>query len=140
MDKPTINGNRMTIPSDLNYLAAVDEFVEGKIRSFGVADSDIADIAISVSELINNAVTHGNKSDRSKQVEIEVGRADGSVVISVTDQGGGFNPDKIDDPRKKENLLKEAGRGMFIVESLMDKVDISLTTDGTRITITKSLH
>jgi len=139
MDKPTINGNRMRIPSDLNYLAAVDEFVEGKIREYGVADSAIADIAISVSELINNAVTHGNKDDNSKQVEIEVRKADGNVIVSVTDQGGGFNPNKIDDPRKKENLLKEAGRGMFIVENLMDKVEVALTSDGTRITITKSI-
>jgi len=140
MDKPTINGNRMTIPSDLNYLAAVDEFVEGKIRGYGVADSAVADIAISVSELINNAVTHGNKNDNSKHVEIEIRKADGNVIVSVTDQGGGFNPNKIDDPRKKENLLKEAGRGMFIVENLMDKVEVALTSDGTRITITKSIN
>ena len=64
MDKPTITGNRITVPSDTQFLTDVDVFIEGILRGFGVNESLIADIAISVSELVNNAITHGNKPTR----------------------------------------------------------------------------
>ncbi|MCH7946622.1 MAG: ATP-binding protein, partial [candidate division Zixibacteria bacterium] len=51
----------------------------------------------------------------------------------------GFNPDELDDPLAEENLLKEVGRGIFIVRSLMDKVDIMPSKKGTKITFTRAL-
>lgn len=140
MQKPTIRGNCITIPSDLEYIADVDSFVEGIIRGWGADESLIADIAISVSELVNNAVAHGNKASPDKEVAVEVAQNDGSVTVTVTDQGGGFDPDAIDDPLKDENLLKAVGRGMFIVKSLMDKVDVRATDSGTTIAISKTIQ
>lgn len=140
MQKPTIRGNCITIPSDLEYIADVDSFVEGIIRGWGADESLIADIAISVSELVNNAVAHGNKASPDKEVAVEVAQNDGSVTVTVTDQGGGFDPDAIDDPLKDENLLKAVGRGMFIVKSLMDKVDVRATDSGTTTAISKTIQ
>ncbi|MBD3402131.1 ATP-binding protein, partial [candidate division GN15 bacterium] len=62
-----------------------------------------------------------------------------SVTIAVADEGGGFNPNEIDDPLKEENLMKEVGRGIFIVESLMDKVDVTVGDKGTTISISKTI-
>ena len=139
MQKPRIIGDTIVIPSSTDFLADVDSFVEGLLRGFGLDESTIADIAISVSELVNNAIYHGNRSSPDKTVTVEVGRDNGSVKISVTDQGGGFNPNEIADPVADENLLKEVGRGIFIVEALMDKVDITTIDGGTTITIIKSI-
>lgn len=139
MDKPTITGNRITVPSDTQFLTDVDVFIEGILRGFGVNESLIADIAISVSELVNNAITHGNKASRQKYVEIEIKRNGDAVAISVADQGGGFDPDTVADPLAEENLLKEVGRGIFIVRSLMDKVEIKPNDHGTTVTITKAI-
>lgn len=139
MDKPSINGNTIVIPSDAKYLGAVDDFIEGFLRDFGTGESVTADIAISVSELVNNAIVHGNKISEDAIVTVVISRKGDSVVISVTDEGGGFNPTEIDDPLKDENLLKEVGRGIFIVESLMDKVEITPTENGTTVSISKKI-
>lgn len=139
MDKPSINGNTIVIPSNAKYLSAVDDFIEGFLREYGTGESVVADIAISVSELVNNAIVHGNKVTEDAIVSVAIVRDGDSVTISVTDEGGGFNPTEIDDPLKDENLLKEVGRGIFIVESLMDKVEITPTQNGTTVSISKKI-
>ena len=139
MNKPVIKGNKITVPSDTQFLTDVDVFIEGILRGYGASESLIADIAISVSELVNNAITHGNKTSTQKEVEVEINKNGNDVVIAVADQGGGFNPEEVDDPLAEENLLKEVGRGIFIVRSLMDKVEIKPNTHGTTVTITKAI-
>lgn len=128
----------MVVPSDQEYLADVDSFLEATLRGYGADESIIADIAISISELVNNAMLHGNRSSPDKAVTIKVSKTNGAVKITVADQGGGFDPTGIDDPLAKENLLKEVGRGIFIVRSLMDSVDIEATRAGTVVTISKA--
>lgn len=139
MRKPTIHGTTMVIPSNTEYLADVDVFIEGLLRGFGTSEPIIADIAIAVSELVNNAILHGNKSSPDKSVTVRFDSKNGSVTIAVSDQGGNFKPDQIANPLAEENLLKEVGRGIFIVNALMDKVEIDTTSDGTTITITKAV-
>jgi serine/threonine-protein kinase RsbW len=139
MDKPKIIGDTMIVPSDPEFLSDVDTFLEAVLRGFGADESVIADVAISVSEIVNNAMLHGNRSSSDKAVTIRIQHANGSVEISVSDQGSGFNPDTIDDPLAEENLLKEVGRGIFIVRSLMDSVNIEATGKGTTITISKEI-
>lgn len=139
MTKPVISGNTISIPSDPEYLADVDIFIEGILRGFGADESTIADIAISVSELVNNSITHGNKLSSDKLVTVTIGRNNSKIEISVTDQGTGFNPDEIDNPIAQENLLKEVGRGIFIIRSLMDSVEIESTGKGTKTTIHKTI-
>ena len=139
MDTPSIDGNTIVIPSNPKFLTDVDTFVEGYLREYGTSDSVVADIAISVSELVNNAIVHGNKISEDAVVTVSVTRNGDSVTIAVTDEGGGFNPQEIDDPLKEENLMKEVGRGIFIVESLMDKVEITPTDNGTTVSISKKI-
>ena len=115
--------NQIEIPSTLDYLPQVDEFIERKLRKLGINEDQIADIAISVTEAVTNAVVHGNKNDLSKKVEISLKVDSSCVEVTVEDEGGGFDPDSIQSPIEEENLLKEAGRGVFILKSLMDKVD-----------------
>ncbi len=139
MDKPEIAGNSIRIPPKPKYLTDVDEFVERFLKRNGVDESAIADIAISVSELVNNALSHGSRWSPDKWILIVIEREDGTVTISVTDSGSGFDPDDIDDPLADENLLKETGRGIFIVRALMDSIDIQATSAGTTVTITKAV-
>ena len=143
MDKPAISGNSILVPSDLKYLVDVDNFVEAFLRDWGLNESTVADIAISVSELVNNAVEHGNatkvSADDDRAVKVTVRKIASAVKISVADQGHGFDPTKIEDPLAEENLLKAAGRGIFIVRNLMDEVDVKTTPDGTVVTITKNV-
>lgn len=139
MQKPLISGNRISIPSTQEYLPDVDIFIEGILRGYGIDESTIADIAISVSELVNNAIDHGNKKNEEKRVTVAIEKDSSAVTISVSDEGTGFDPNELDDPLAEENLLKEIGRGIFIVRSLMDTVNIAPSDKGTEITFTKAL-
>lgn len=139
MNKIIITGDTIIVPSSTDHVADVDLFVEGLLRGWGADESIIADIAISVSELVNNAIVHGNKADMSKTVSVKVTREKDSAVITITDKGKGFDPDGIANPVADENLLKEVGRGIFIVKSLMDSVAFESVHDGTVITIKKAI-
>jgi len=137
MAKPVINGDTIKVPSNPEFLSDVDLFLEGTLRGFGVDESAVADIAISVSELVNNAMIHGNKSSLDKVVTVKITRTQEGVMVIVSDEGIGFDPGIVPDPIADENLLHEVGRGLFIVRSLMDKVDVKATNTGTTVAVTK---
>ena len=139
MNEPVIKGNTITTPSSLEYLTNIDDFIEGILRGYGTDESIIADIAISVSELVNNSVSHGNQASENKTVSVSIDRKGDDVSITIQDQGTGFDPDAISNPLDEANLLKDTGRGIFIVKSLMDKIEVKTTDGGTSITITKSI-
>jgi serine/threonine-protein kinase RsbW len=139
MKAPEIAGNTITIPADSKFLVDVDEFVESYLRKNRITDTAIADIAISVSELVNNAVLHGSEKSPNSPIKISVDKTDGKVTITVTDHGGGFDPSDIDDPLAEENLLKETGRGIFIVRSLMDSLNVETSAEGTTVIISKNV-
>lgn len=139
LDKPQIYHNRITIPSIPALIKDVDDFLEAKLRERKVPDSLIADIAISATELVNNGIYHGNKQDQSKTVTLELEFIDTTVKITISDEGAsGFDPGGIADPTEERNLLREAGRGIFIVRELMDSVEIKRGAQGgTIVTIVK---
>ena len=71
-------------------------------------------------------------------MKVEISKKNSEIEITITDQGDGFDPDSIENPIENENLLKEVGRGVFIVKSLMDKVVFdSQPGKGTTVTMTK---
>ncbi len=132
------SGDAITIPSSLDQIASVDEFVEGWLRRRGVPEDMIVDLAIAITELVNNAIKHGNKKDRNKMVTVRLLIRNGKAQATIADEGEGFDPDTVPSPIAEENLLKEIGRGIFIVRSLMDEVEYSFPEGGgTAVTVTK---
>ncbi|UCB53405.1 MAG: ATP-binding protein [Candidatus Zixiibacteriota bacterium] len=133
--------NRMEIPSSLDYLPKVDQFVESKLKKLRIKKDQLVDIAISVSEIVTNAVMHGNKNDLGKKVKINVEASPSQVEVIVEDEGTGFDPSSVECRLDPESLLKEAGRGILIVDSLMDKVEILCGPGkGTKVKIVKLLR
>lgn len=131
----------MTFKSSLDQIALADEFLESRLRDRGVPEDTIADLAIAVTELINNAIKHGNKLEENKMVSMTLVCDPGKIVVSVADEGNGFNPGGVPSPLEEGNLLKEIGRGIFIVRSLIDKVEFQFPREGgTRVTITKNIN
>ncbi|MCP4705603.1 MAG: ATP-binding protein, partial [candidate division Zixibacteria bacterium] len=80
-----------------------------------------------------------NKSILEKVVTVTVNKTKKATVIVIVDQGEGFDPDEVDNPIDDANLLKEVGRGIFIVKSLMDDLKIEPSPTGTKFTLTKNL-
>ncbi len=130
----------VAFPSSQKFLAAVDRYVEQELKKAGLTKDIIADVAISVSEFINNAILHGNRQDESKMVILELYHAPGELTICVEDEGEGFEPDNIANPLEGENLLKEVGRGIFIARMLVDSVEFGRgQKGGTRVKLVKKL-
>jgi serine/threonine-protein kinase RsbW len=135
------NGDSITIPSSPDSIAAVDEFLESWLRERDVPEDTIADLAIAITELVNNAIKHGNKNDPSKVVTVALRLVNGQAEVTISDQGPGFNPDSIPNPVAEENLLKEVGRGIYIARSLMDSIEYAfLQEKGTRVIVTKKIQ
>ena len=97
-------------------------------RLAGLDDEALHWVGVAVRESVVNAIKHGNKGDEHKHVYVEftpldVGRPSG-IVIRVRDEGPGFDPEAVSDPLAPENLLKSSGRGIFLIRSFMDEVDV----------------
>jgi serine/threonine-protein kinase RsbW len=112
-------------------------FAEEAAKDMNFSEGETDDIAIALTEAVSNAMSHGNKNIKSKNVTIIIDQKPNYMEILVTDEGGGFDPENVDDPLLPENLLKESGRGIFILKSLMDSVEFSSNNKGTTTRLTK---
>ena len=140
MKKPKIYPDGIVIPSSTDYLAEVDQYLDGKLLDAGIDESIRTDLAISVSELVNNAILHGNGSDASKDVDIRLSINASELRIVVCDQGKGFDVNQVDNPIDDDNLLREVGRGIFIVKSFVNEVNVTRApSGGTCVEIVKKL-
>lgn len=99
--------------------------------AFSFDSEKYADILISLTEAVNNAIIHGNKSDESKNVEIHVREKGNGVAFCVTDEGVGFNPGRVPDPTCADNIDCCGGRGVFIMKALAD--EIYFQEDGRKV-------
>ncbi len=137
MEKNSNQNVSLEISSDVSNIEEVECFTVRFAKKIGMPVNTGCDLVIAVTELINNAIIHGNKLDKSKKVSIFYTASEHKVTVTVTDEGKGFDPDSVDNPIEPENILKNSGRGVFLLKKLMDSVDFSFTEEGTRITIVK---
>src|SRR5579872_187113 len=106
----------------------------------GFDEDEVMQIAMAVREACINAVLHGNAYDPGKKVKMELQRTGQNLVITIRDEGKGLNLDQIPDPLAPENLLKTSGRGIFLMRSFMDEVEIHPSQTGTEIKLIKHVH
>ncbi len=115
----------------------IERLAEKASRIAGFTEEERDSLAIAVTEIGNNAINHGNKRDPRKKVFVDITASAGEVRVVIRDEGPGFNPDLLSNPLDPENLLRESGRGVFIVRSLMDEVHFDFTRGGTETTMIK---
>jgi serine/threonine-protein kinase RsbW len=96
-------------------------------------------IAMAVHEAAINAVLHGNGYDPARLIDVSLENTGTALVFTIADQGQGFDPDHLPDPRVPENLLRSTGRGIFLIRSLMDEVHFRQLHPGTELTLVKHL-
>jgi len=123
-------------PSDVKETLRVESLVDKICQSLLVNKDYYGNILIAVTEAVNNAISHGNRNDVSKLVEIRVSDASDCFSIEIKDQGSGFDFNNLPDPTEPENLEKENGRGIFLMKSLADKVEFE--NDGRDVVLTFS--
>lgn len=112
----------MVVESKPSAVDALCEPILDKLEGSGFSKEDIFAVHLALEEAFINAVKHGNKMDSSKKVTINYSVGLDKVEISMTDQGEGFDPTVVPDPRVGENLYKPQGRGLLLINSYMDVV------------------
>jgi serine/threonine-protein kinase RsbW len=120
----------LTIPSRLEEMEAVHALIAAAITEYNLTDDLAHWIELTISESMINAIEHGNKADPSKKATLKISSTGDGIEIIVEDQGGGFTLDKVADPTDTANLLKPHGRGILIIRSFMDEVDLSIRKEG----------
>lgn len=120
---------RLTLPSTPKSIGKVETFLNKINRSQHLNEIQFHKVMVSLTEAVNNAIVHGNHSNMAKKVHITCEVLPGWLLFMVNDQGRGFKPELVGNPLKKENLLLESGRGIFLMRTLMDKVEF----DGNRM-------
>jgi len=130
----------LEIPSDSVYLAKVEKLSSKVAKIAKLNESDSDDLGIVTTELVNNAIHHGNNDDKRKKVYICFILNSEMIELSIRDEGSGFNPEKLRDPLAPENLMSESGRGIFLIRSLMDSLAFKFDNGGTEVIITKKIN
>ena len=127
------------VKSDPNLIPKVDEFIFDKISSLNLGSDLLSNLGLAVSEALSNAMVHGNKLDPNKDVIVSMKITDDKLTISIKDEGKGFDPSKVPDPTKPENILKDSGRGIHIMRSFIDEVLFDFSSIGTELIFTINL-
>ena len=115
--------------------AVVDVFsqIQPALQANGFSEEDIFAIHLAIEEAFINAVKHGNKMESSKAVKIDYAIEPDKIEICMTDEGEGFDPEVIPDPRYGDNLYKPAGRGMLLMRSFMDVLEYNKKGNSLRM-------
>jgi serine/threonine-protein kinase RsbW len=125
---------RLSIRSLFDMLDFVQVISDRVGQMAGLDEDSIHWVGVAVRESVINAIKHGNRQDREKLVTVEfefVPDADQHrLVVSVRDQGEGFDPETLADPLAPENVLKSSGRGIFFMRSFMDDVVLRRIPEG----------
>ena len=129
-----------TFDSTLETVNNAEEKAGRFATEAGFNEDDVMSISMAVREAAVNAVLHGNAYDPGKKVTLAFEQDGKDLTIVVRDQGKGVDVDSIPDPLAPENLLKQSGRGIFLMRSLMDEVRISPSATGTEVKLIKHFH
>src|ERR1700722_18794556 len=126
----------VTLAADRDAVDPVVRSVMNVVREMKCAPGREDDIELALTEALANAVVHGAKSDPSKIIECDVAcDADHGLLIIVRDPGPGFDPSQISDPCHGENIYSNHGRGIYLINQLMDEVQFH--KNGTEIHMLK---
>jgi serine/threonine-protein kinase RsbW len=124
----------LEIHSTLEALELVQAVTEHIAREVGFDEEALHWTTMAVRETVINAISHGNRNDPAKLVFIDYSATPDDkpavFVVSVRDQGPGFDPDTVRDPLTPENILSANGRGIFLVRQFMDDVSIRRAPQG----------
>ena len=113
------------IPSDVREIEPIVEQVTRECRVLALSARQCAlNVPVALTEALSNAILRGNRGMREKHVRVRAMVSDSALVLEVADEGTGFDLDACTiDPTGPDNLEREDGRGLFLMRSLMDRVE-----------------
>ncbi|MBF0384308.1 MAG: ATP-binding protein [Candidatus Omnitrophica bacterium] len=127
-----------TIPSKTELINELLSSVLAKLSDIGLDPGAIFNIKLALYEAMVNAVKHGNKLNPDLKVKLEINIQNGNLIMQVSDEGTGFDYKNIPNPLTSKNLERLSGRGIFLIEKIMDKFEFM--NEGRTIKMVKFLN
>lgn len=121
------------IVSKIGNLRIIENAIDNITAETGINQDNYGKILIGTLEAVNNAIIHGNKSDESKFVSVDIKMGDSNLEVTIADEGKGFKPSEVPDPTRPENIEALNGRGIFLMSRLAD--DIKFNKKGNKVTL-----
>jgi serine/threonine-protein kinase RsbW len=129
----------LRLNSTMESVAEIEAAAEKMAAEAGLDEDERFHVTMAAREAAVNAVLHGNEYDPAKQIAASFENTGAALVITIADQGKGLDPETLPDPLAPENLLRGAGRGIFLIRAFMDEVHFRQLHPGTELTLVKHL-
>ncbi len=130
----------LVLPSELDILERMDSLAGKYGKLAGFDDGPLMEIAIAVVEAVTNAVVHGNGMSADKEVTVRFEWSSCVFQVTVHDEGGGFDIDRVCDPTDPERRMGTSGRGIYIMREVMDSVVFEMGEgEGTTVTLRRTV-
>lgn len=122
------NLKELTIKSKTSYLTRVRDFVSDEAKRFGFSDDEVSKITLAVDEACTNIIKHAYKYAGDYPIHLRLSARNNTFEIMIEDRGMPFEPESIKMPDMKEHIrsFKRSGFGMYLMKSLMDKVEYKI--------------
>lgn len=132
---------RIQIDSRLEFIDMIQQAAEDVCRAARFGRETVFNISLAVREAVINAIRHGNRLAREKQVHVVFRLDRDKLAVIVRDEGEGFDFEQLRDPRDPDNIFKSNGRGLFFIRSFVDRVTFSrVNGGGTEILMEKRIE
>ncbi|MCS7188736.1 MAG: ATP-binding protein [Bacteroidia bacterium] len=119
----------LTLHSHVDELLRVEPLLVRFAQQIGMAEDRLPLFVVAVTEALSNAIIHGNRQAPGKHVQLKLSYepsaqgGKGKLYVKVQDEGEGFDPESLPDPTIESNLLRESGRGIFLMRNIADSVE-----------------
>jgi len=131
------NHQQLQLPSTIEAIHIIEKLIETICSTYKLSEDQYGNILVGVTEAVNNAIYHGNKSDPNKKVHVGFETTPDKLSFTITDEGTGFDFDNLPDPTDPENLEKPSGRGIFLMKHLADAV--AFTDNGRCVSLSYNM-
>jgi serine/threonine-protein kinase RsbW len=112
------------LESTLDSVDAAEAVVLKAAEEVGFTEDDLHEIGMAVREAMVNAVVHGNRYNFNKKVHLNVAKQPNGLQVRITDEGAGFDQSHVPDPLQEENLLRQSGRGLLLMQAFVDEFEM----------------
>ena len=131
---------RMLLDSSLDSVEVAETAVLQDAEAIGFGEEELHQLGMAVRESMVNAVVHGNRYNARKKVRVSITKAPDRLTIVIADEGDGFDLTLVPDPLAEENLLRQSGRGLLLIQAFVDELQVRKgELSGTEVRMVKYL-
>lgn len=132
---------KLSLASEIRLVDLVHEASQRMAELAGFDEDEALNVALAVREAVINAITHGNRSDPARTVDLTLETNGTGIRVTIRDHGTGFDPGGAKDPTASDNLLRSSGRGLLLIRAFVDEVKFRHRKGrGMEVTLSKKIR